>query len=81
MFFLKIVSMAIFFAFFCRNSTNDEETSEYIDDNRFDLENDEDHLHSYEVCFFLEFNGENKYLNKFTFFRIILYLILNHQNV
>jgi hypothetical protein len=52
MFCLKIVSMAIFFAFFCRNSTNDEETSEYIDDNRFDLANDEDHLHSYEVCFF-----------------------------
>ncbi len=44
--------MAIFFALFCRNSDDDQETSEYINDNRFDLDNDEDHLHSYEVGFF-----------------------------
>jgi hypothetical protein len=43
--------MAIFFALFCRKSDTNEETSEYIDDNRFDLDNDEDHLHSYQVCF------------------------------
>ncbi|CAF4847179.1 unnamed protein product, partial [Rotaria sp. Silwood2] len=45
---IKIVCSAIFFACFLRNSNEDEETNEYIDDNRIDLNNNEDYLHSIE---------------------------------
>jgi hypothetical protein len=45
--------VALFFAFFFRNSNNDKEASEYIDENQIDLEDDEDYLHSSQVCFLI----------------------------
>ncbi|CAF4660309.1 unnamed protein product, partial [Rotaria sp. Silwood2] len=45
---IKIVCSAIFFAYFLRNSNEDEETNEYIDDNKIDLNNNEDYVHSIE---------------------------------
>ena len=44
---IKIISLAIFFACFCRNTNNDEEANEYLDENEIDLEIDED---PDEVC-------------------------------
>ncbi|CAF1645338.1 unnamed protein product, partial [Adineta ricciae] len=47
---IKIICMAIFLALFCRNSTNDKEASEYInDDDRIDLQDD---LHSSDISLF-----------------------------
>jgi hypothetical protein len=48
-FLLKILCLAIFFAFFCRNSDDDKEANEYLNDNQFDLDNDEEYLHSIKV--------------------------------
>jgi len=48
---MKILCLSIFFAFFFRNSNDDKEAKEYIDDNRIDLNNDEEYLHSNKVCF------------------------------
>ncbi|CAF4158129.1 unnamed protein product, partial [Adineta steineri] len=46
---IKILCLAIFFICFCRNSNNDKETSEYInDDDEFNLGDDEDYLQSPE---------------------------------
>ncbi|CAF0948798.1 unnamed protein product [Adineta steineri] len=47
---IKIICLAIFFICFCPNSNNEKETSEYIneDDDKFNLSNDEDYLHSPE---------------------------------
>ncbi len=42
----KILSFAIFFAFFCRNSTDDKEANAYIDENPIHLNKDEEYLHS-----------------------------------
>ncbi|CAF0940715.1 unnamed protein product [Adineta steineri] len=43
---IKILCLAIFFICFCRNSSNDKETIEYInEDDEFNLSNDEDSLH------------------------------------
>jgi len=50
MFLLKIICLAIFFAFFCRNSNDDKEANELLDDNQLDLDNDEEYLHSIKVC-------------------------------
>jgi len=44
--FSKILSFAIFFAFFCRNSTDDKEANAYIDENPIHLNKDEEYLHS-----------------------------------
>jgi hypothetical protein len=41
--------LAIFFAFVCRKSNDDQEVNEYLNDNQFDLENDEEYLHSIQV--------------------------------
>ncbi len=38
--------MAIFFACFCRNSTDDKEVNDYIDENPIHLNKDEAYLHS-----------------------------------
>ncbi|CAF4343075.1 unnamed protein product [Rotaria sp. Silwood2] len=44
---IKILSLAIFFAFFCQKSTSeDEEAKEYIDENQLVLNQDEEYLHS-----------------------------------
>ncbi|CAF0788844.1 unnamed protein product [Adineta steineri] len=43
---LKILCLAIFFAYFCRNSNDDKEANEYLDDNQVNLDNDEEYLHS-----------------------------------
>ena len=59
MFLLKILCLAIFFAFVCRKSDDDKEVNEYSDDNEINLDNDEEYLHSTEVCFFLKFFIEN----------------------
>jgi hypothetical protein len=45
--------LAIFFACFCQNSSEDKEASEYLDDNQVDLNTDEEYLHSTEVCVFV----------------------------
>ncbi|CAF0859705.1 unnamed protein product [Rotaria sordida] len=45
---IKIVCVAIFFACFCRNSYDDKEASEFIDENQIDLDYDEEYLHSIE---------------------------------
>ncbi|CAF4339360.1 unnamed protein product, partial [Adineta steineri] len=44
---LKIISLAIFFACFCqKNSYDDKEANEYLDNNQLNLDNDEEYLHS-----------------------------------
>ncbi|CAF3032709.1 unnamed protein product [Rotaria sp. Silwood2] len=44
---IKILSLEIFFAFFCQKSTSeDEEAKEYIDENQLVLNQDEEYLHS-----------------------------------
>jgi len=48
---IKILCLAIFFAFICRKSNDDEEANEYLDENTLNLEKDEEYLHSTEVCF------------------------------
>ncbi len=50
-FFLKILSLAIFFACFIQKSDNDKEAAEYLDDDtNFDLDDNEEYLHSIKVC-------------------------------
>ncbi|CAF3684254.1 unnamed protein product [Adineta steineri] len=43
---LKIISLAIFFAFFCRKPNDDKEANEYLNDDQFALDEDEEYLHS-----------------------------------
>ncbi|CAF3969202.1 unnamed protein product, partial [Adineta steineri] len=44
---LKIIGLAIFFACFCqKNSYDDKEANEYLDNNQLALDNDEEYLHS-----------------------------------
>ncbi|CAF1460939.1 unnamed protein product [Adineta steineri] len=46
---IKIICLAILFICFCRNSKDDKETSEYInEDDEFNISNDEEYLHSLE---------------------------------
>ncbi|CAF4101668.1 unnamed protein product, partial [Adineta steineri] len=46
---IKIICLAIFFICFCRNSKDDKETSEYInEDDGFNMADDEEYLHSLE---------------------------------
>ncbi|CAF0846743.1 unnamed protein product [Adineta steineri] len=46
---IKIICLAIFFICFCRNSKDEKETSEYInEDDEFNVSNDEEYLHSLE---------------------------------
>ncbi|CAF1320727.1 unnamed protein product [Adineta steineri] len=46
---IKIICLAIFFICFCRNSKDDKETSEYInEDDEFNISTDEEYLHSLE---------------------------------
>ncbi|CAF4003433.1 unnamed protein product [Adineta steineri] len=46
---IKIICLVIFFICFCRNSNDEKETSEYInEDDEFNLSNDEEYLHSLE---------------------------------
>ncbi|CAF3847329.1 unnamed protein product [Adineta steineri] len=46
---IKILCLIIFFICFCRNSKDDKETSEYInEDDEFNISNDEEYLHSLE---------------------------------
>ncbi|CAF1416666.1 unnamed protein product [Rotaria sordida] len=60
---IKIICLAIFFACFCRNMNDDKETSEYIDDNEIDLDNDEDYFHSIENDS-LFISQSTKYINR-----------------
>ncbi|CAF4239490.1 unnamed protein product, partial [Adineta steineri] len=43
---IKILSLAIIFACFCRRSNDDYEANEFLDNNQVDLNNDEEYLHS-----------------------------------
>jgi hypothetical protein len=43
--------LAIFFAWFIRNTDKDKEAAEFLDDDHPALDDDEDYLHSLEVCF------------------------------
>ena len=45
----KILGLAIFFAFFCRKSDDDQEAKEVLDDGQVDLDNDEEYLHLMQV--------------------------------
>ena len=60
MFLLKILCLAIFFAFFFGNSNDDKEANEHLDDNQIDLDNDEDYFHSIEVCLYFLEKKQNK---------------------
>ncbi|UJR16871.1 hypothetical protein I4U23_003769 [Adineta vaga] len=42
---IKIITLAIIFACFCRKSNDDKEANEFLDDNQVDLNNDEEYLH------------------------------------
>ncbi len=46
---LKVLCLAIFFAFFCRHANDDQEAKEFFDDNQINLQNDEEYLHSNQV--------------------------------
>jgi polycystin 1L2 len=46
---MKVLFLAIFFAFFFQNSNDDKEAKEYIDENQIDLQNDEEYLHSNKI--------------------------------
>jgi hypothetical protein len=46
---MKVLCLAIFFAFCFRNANEDKEAKEYIDDNQIDLNHDEEYLHSNKV--------------------------------
>ncbi|CAF1595374.1 unnamed protein product, partial [Adineta steineri] len=43
---IKILGLAVFFTLFCRNPNDDKEAKEYIDETNFELDGDEDYLHS-----------------------------------
>ncbi|CAF1181508.1 unnamed protein product [Adineta steineri] len=46
---IKIICLVIFFICFCRNSKDEKETGEYInEDDEFNISNDEEYLHSLE---------------------------------
>lgn len=49
---LQIIVLAAFFAFVCRKSNDDTDDKEYLDDTQYDLENDEEYLHSVQVSSF-----------------------------
>lgn len=46
---LKIVSLAIFFAFFCAKPNDDKEAHEFLDDHPVGLDHDEEYLHDTQV--------------------------------
>ncbi|CAF1454324.1 unnamed protein product [Rotaria sp. Silwood1] len=46
---LKIISLAIFFAFFIRNINNDKQAAEFLDNDDFELTQNEEYLHSFEA--------------------------------
>ncbi|UJR11342.1 hypothetical protein I4U23_015523 [Adineta vaga] len=46
---LKIISLAIFFAYFCRKSDDNKEAIELLDDDQVILNHDEEYLHTTEV--------------------------------
>ncbi len=50
---IKILCLAIFFAFFCRKSDDDKEANEHLDENPIDLDNNEEYIHSNEVGLFI----------------------------
>ncbi len=52
MFLFQILSLAIFFAFFCRKPNDDLEANEHLSEDKIELDNDEEYLHSTKVCFF-----------------------------
>lgn len=45
-----MIALAIFFALFFRNTDKDNEAAEFIDEDHPELNNDEEYLHSIEVC-------------------------------
>ncbi|UJR21041.1 hypothetical protein I4U23_024141 [Adineta vaga] len=45
---LKIICVAIFLACFCRNSNDDREATEFLNNDHVDLDHDEEYLHSNE---------------------------------
>jgi hypothetical protein len=48
-----VISLAIIFAFFIRNTDKDKEAAEFIDEDQIEFDNDdEDYLHSIQVCSF-----------------------------
>ncbi len=47
---LKILLLAVFVAFICRNSKDDKEANEYLDDNQIDLDNNKEDIYSTKVC-------------------------------
>ena len=48
---LKILCLAIFFAFFCRKPNDDKEANEHLDENQIELDNNEEYLHSTKSLF------------------------------
>ncbi|CAF3860190.1 unnamed protein product, partial [Adineta steineri] len=60
---LKIVALAVFFAFFIRKSDKDNEAAEYLDDN-VDLNHNEEYIHSRESPFTYRSQTSNVRLNE-----------------
>ena len=46
---LKVICLAIFFAFFFRNSNDDKEAKEFLDETSIELKHDEEYLHTTKV--------------------------------
>lgn len=50
---IKILGLAIFFAFVCRKSSGDKEANEYIDETQIDLDANEEYLHFNQVDYLI----------------------------
>jgi polycystin 1L2 len=72
---MKILCLAIFFAFFCRKVNDDKEANEHLDDNQLNLDNDEEYLHLTKglFSFYIKLYKIN------SFYRINLYLFIDQQ--
>jgi hypothetical protein len=76
---MKVLCLAIFFAFFFRNSNDDKEAKEFIDDNQVDLQNDEEYLHLHKVCFVI--HRENQIKNDLYRRNFYLLIDLKHEPI
>ena len=55
---VKILVLAILFAFVYGNANDDKEANEFLDDIQLDLRPDEEYLHALEVSLMIEGNGD-----------------------
>ncbi|UJR16862.1 hypothetical protein I4U23_003760 [Adineta vaga] len=50
---IKILTLTLFFAFFCRKSNDDKEATEYLNDNEISLDQNEEYLHENKKSLFI----------------------------